>query len=120
MDDQELLQEIFSEIDDSVPLRFVNNGNDLLSFLSGQRDDSLPSLIVMDYNMPGMNGAELLREIKEIPRYDGIPRIIWSTSRSETFRNKCFALGVTDYMIKPSTVKELTEIATQMLSFCKD
>jgi CheY-like chemotaxis protein len=119
LDDQELLKEIFSGIDDALPLVFVNNGNQMLNFLKEQTKDRLPSLIVIDYNMPGMNGAEILRELKAINRYNDIPRIIWSTSRSETFRNSCLALGATDYMIKPSTVSELTDIAHQMLSFCK-
>ncbi len=119
LDDQEILQEIFSKMDNSVPLVFVNNGNGVLDLLNTLEADHLPNLIVLDYNMPGMNAAEILRELMNYPGYRDIPRIIWSTSTSETFKKTCLELGATDYVVKPSNINELTEIANYMLSFCK-
>jgi len=76
-------------------------------------------LVITDYNMPGMNAAEILRELMNYPRYADIPRIIWSTSASETFKKKCLELGATSYQVKPATIHGLTEVATYMLSFCR-
>lgn len=117
-DDQELLKEVFAAIDNSFILLFVNNGQEVLSALEKLKDDQLPCLIVLDYNMPGMNGEEILREIGKNNRYDKIPRIVWSTSGSEKFKQNCLSHGAHDYVIKPSSYTELEKIARYMLSQC--
>ena len=91
-DDQEMLTEVFSVIDKSFILFFVNNGSEVLSALHKLKDQQLPCLIVLDYNMPGLNGAEILKEIGSNPRYQKIPKIVWSTSSSEQFKKTCITL----------------------------
>lgn len=117
-DDQEMLKEVFSSIDSSFILFFVNNGGEILSALGKLRNDQMPCLIVLDYNMPGLNGADILRELGSNERYKQIPRIVWSTSASEKFRKLCLELGATDYVIKPNNVNDLEKIARYMLSVC--
>ena len=117
-DDQEMLKEVFSSIDSSFILFFVNNGGEILSALGKLRDDQMPCLIVLDYNMPGLNGADILKELGTNERYKHIPRIVWSTSASEKFRKLCLELGAVDYVIKPNNVPELEKIARYMLSVC--
>ena len=118
IDDQEFLKEIFSAVDNSFVLKFVNNGNKMLSYMEDLPDSHLPCLIVMDYNMPELNGAEILQELKKNKTYSHIPKIIWSTSNSEMYRNICLDLGANDYVIKPSNVREMEEVVKYMLSFC--
>lgn len=117
-DDQEMLREVFSTIDEHFHLTFVETGEQVFSFLDRLRDDQLPCLIVLDYNMPGLNGADILKELNANERYANIPRIIWSTSGREQFRSKCLELGASDYVIKPSNIKSLEEVARYMLSVC--
>jgi CheY-like chemotaxis protein len=117
-DDHEMLKEIFSSIDTSFVLFFVNNGKEVLSALEKFKDGHMPCLIVLDYNMPGLNGADILLELKDNARYKDIPKVVWSTSGSEKFRNVCMELGAMDYVIKPSSVKDLEKIARYMLSLC--
>jgi CheY-like chemotaxis protein len=116
-DDQEMLTEVFSSIDKSFILLFVNNGKEVLSALE-KLHDKMPCLIVLDYNMPGLNGAEILEEIANNERYRDIPKIVWSTSGSEKFKLMCLELGAMDYVIKPSNHKDLEKIARYMLSVC--
>jgi CheY-like chemotaxis protein len=118
IDDQELLNEVFASVDGSFRLLFANTGEQVLSALSKLNDGQLPCLIVLDYNMPVLNGADILKELNNGSRYADIPRIIWSTSRSETFKNACLELGATDYIIKPSSSKEMEDIVRYMLSVC--
>jgi CheY-like chemotaxis protein len=118
LDDEELLTEIFNSVDKSFAQKFFNNGQKLLNHLKEIGDHELPCLILLDYNMPEMNAAELLREIKNDSRYDHIPKVIWSTSKSNLYRDISLELNATDYIIKPSNVKELTEAVRHMLSFC--
>ena len=117
-DDQEMLKEVFTSIDISFVLFFVNNGKEVLSALEKLKDDQMPCLIVLDYNMPGLNGADILRELGTNERYKNIPKVVWSTSGSEKFRNVCLELGAVDYVIKPNNVKGIEEVARYMLSLC--
>jgi len=117
-DDQEMLKEVFASIDQSFILFFVNNGGEVFSALEKLRDDQMPCLIVLDYNMPGPSGADILRELGTKDRYKNIPKIIWSTSGSEKFRSSCLELGAADYIIKPTNVDDLEKAARYMLSMC--
>ena len=117
-DDREMLTEVFSSIDKSFILLFVNNGKEVLSALEKLRDDQMPCLIVLDYNMPGLNGSEILEEVGQNERYKNIPKIVWSTSGSDKFKKLCLELGAADYVIKPSNHSDLEKIARYMLSFC--
>jgi len=117
-DDQEMLKEVFASIDQSFILFFVNNGSEVFSALEKLRDDQMPCLIVLDYNMPGPSGADILRELGTKERYKNIPKIIWSTSGSEKFRSICLELGAVDYIIKPTSIDDLEKAAHYMLSVC--
>ena len=118
IDDQEFLKETFGVVDDSFNVEFSNNGNNMINDLQKLEDNLLPCLIVMDYNMPGLNGAEILEHLKRDKRYFHIPKVIWSTSNSEMYRNICLELGANDYLIKPSNVREMVDTVKYMLSFC--
>lgn len=117
-DDQEMLKDVFSDIDNSFILFFVNNGREVLSALEKLDDDQMPCLIVLDYNMPELNGADILKEIGTNERYKNIPKIVWSTSDSNKFKKICLELGAADYVIKPSNIMGLEKIARHMLSIC--
>lgn len=118
IDDEELLKELFSSLDSSLSLVFVNNGKQVIDFLYELPDDRLPALIILDYNMPGLNGADILRELQKQARFINIPKIIWSTSQTESYKIKCLDLGAADYIIKPSRVNDLVNTIKYMISFC--
>jgi CheY-like chemotaxis protein len=118
IDDEELLKELFSSVDDSFELTFINNGRHLLERLETLSDDQLPCLLILDYNMPELNGADILESLNARKRYAHIPKIIWSTSGTETYRKKCLDLGAEDYIIKPSRVSDLVEAIKYMISYC--
>ena len=117
-DDQEMLKDVFTSIDTAFILFFVNNGSEILSALEKLKNDQMPCLIVLDYNMPGLSGADILRELSTNERYKNIPKVVWSTSGSEKFRAVCLELGAVDYVIKPTNVDGLEKVARYMLSLC--
>jgi CheY-like chemotaxis protein len=119
LDDQDLLKDVFASIGSDIRLSFVDSGKQVLTLLDRLEDNQLPSLIVLDYNMPGQNGAEILKELNDRNRFSHIPKIIWSTSRSDTFRNKCLEMGAADYIIKPTNVNDLEIVVKYMVSVCK-
>lgn len=118
IDDQEILQEVFTDIDDSYGLKFINNGRKLLGFLETLTTDNLPCLIILDYNMPELNGEDLFKKLKQYKHLDNTPKILWSTSSVSANKAKCVELGVSDFLVKPSTINKLEEIVRYMLSFC--
>ena len=118
LDDEELLKELFSSVDPSFELTFINNGRQLIEHLGTLSDNQLPCLIILDYNMPEQNGADILENLNTNHRYADVPKIIWSTSGTETYRKKCLDLGAEDYIIKPSRVSELILAIKQMISYC--
>lgn len=119
LDDQELFREIFSSVVNGLEFQFVDNGARVIEYLANCSAERLPSLILLDYNMPEMSGADILRLLKSNTRYREIPTVIWSTSGSHVYRKKCLEGGAADYIIKPSNVNELKEVATRILSLSR-
>lgn len=76
-----------------------------LTFMSDIKD--LPSLIIMDYNMPKRNGCQVLLEIKDNMGTKDIPVVMYSTGMSEVLKNQLLAAGALDCFDKPWTRNEL-------------
>ena len=117
-EDLELLSEVILQVQADIRLHMVNNGSMVMDFLEKASDNDLPSLIVLDYNMPNMNGAEVLEQLWNNPRYQKIPKIIWSTSNNSSYIKECMEKGATSYFVKPATHKNLKEQAEQMVRMC--
>lgn len=117
-DDEDFLKELFSDIDSSFSLQFIGNGRKLITTLEQIPADQLPCLLVLDYNMPELNGAEILKILQQNTRYARLPKIIWSTSGSDVYKKRCLELGANEYIIKPSNVNDLADIIRHMLSIC--
>lgn len=115
LDDQELLGSAFHTIDNLLHLEFMHNGNKLILYLETLADEELPSLIILDYNMPELNGVDILKILRTKERYKAIPKIVWSTSSSSLFRNLSLELGATDYIVKPSDFASFGRIAARLL-----
>ena len=81
-------------------LVYVANGQEAISYMD-HAPESLPSLVILDLNMPKMNGKETLRYLKKHPRYAQIPVIILSTSENKKEMEYCTAQGAVSYFVKP-------------------
>lgn len=92
-------------------LQFAENGEAAIDLLNDLSPGELPALIVMDLNMPRMNGRETLTFLKEHPVYQSIPVIIYSTSINDIERIRCKEIGAAAYIIKPTTFSECQEIS---------
>lgn len=110
-EDQFLMREAFSDNGIGDSLRFADNGESAIEFLDQLSPDELPALIVMDLNMPRMNGRETLSFLKQHPVYHRIPVIIYSTSINDIERIKCKEIGAAAYLTKPTTFTECQQIA---------
>ena len=115
LDDQELLKEAFLEIDPAIQFYSFSSGKKILSQLENL--NIVPDLVILDYNIPEMNGAEILQHINKKEQYQSIVKIVWSTSNSPFYENACLALGAKAYFVKPSTLSGLSQLAKVMLSY---
>ena len=113
-----MLDDAFAALDPDINLISFTSGIKFIEALEKTADEALPCLIILDYNIPEINGAEILRQLGQRDRYDHIAKIIWSTSGSEKFRSSCLDLGAKDYVIKPSTVSGIKELAENFLRMC--
>jgi CheY-like chemotaxis protein len=117
-DDREFLMEIISQIDGSFKIDTVVNGQQVLQYLDQCEQSDLPCLIILDYKMPFLNGAEVLEKMKAGTLYAAIPKVVWSTSTDKELVNRCIRAGAVNYFPKPSKTSEMKVIARQMLDIC--
>jgi CheY-like chemotaxis protein len=112
-DDRMLAQEAWEENRLDNPLYFVEDGEQLMDYLyrRGQyahlTDEHLPSLILLDLNMPKKDGREALKEIKADPTLRRIPVVVLTTSKAEEDIFRTYDLGVNSYITKPVTFEGL-------------
>jgi CheY-like chemotaxis protein len=118
LDDQEFLHEALLAINPRINLVSFTSGLRFMNHIDDMEDHLLPNLIVLDYNIPEINGAEILELLKKNERYFPIPKIVWSTSDSHLYRQNCISYGAKAYLVKPSSIDGIRQIAEEMLSFC--
>jgi len=118
VDDQELLVEAFEAHAAEVTVETATNGKKAVTHLDGLTRAELPCLIVLDYNLPEADGAQVLEMLCSNPRYSTIPIVMWSTSNSPMYRQTCLDLGAKAFFVKPNDIKGIQELADEMLSFC--
>lgn len=97
----------------SVTLHHVKNGNEALGFLRRIGADYLqaprPSLILLDLNLPGRSGHEILQELKSDSALRGIPVVVLSTSEADRDVAKAYQMGANSFVSKPMEVEEFTQ-----------
>lgn len=116
-DDQSFIRDAFAYVNANVQLKILDSGIELLQHLKILSDDDLPSLIVLDYNMPKQNGAETLQLLLENDRYKNIPKIMLSTSYYKVHIDKCIQIGANGYLIKPDNLFSWKQVALNMLDY---
>jgi CheY-like chemotaxis protein len=91
------------------PVYTAGNGEEALELLRDEKTDK-PGIILLDLNMPRMNGVEFLRVIKNDASLKRIPVVVLTTSKEEEDKVESFSLGVAGYMIKPVDYIKFVEI----------
>lgn len=115
-EDQMLVKEALTESRLANELHFVNNGEELLDYLNRRnayvhlKDTDLPGLILLDLNMPKIDGREALAIIKSDKKLKSIPICILTTSRAEEDIIQTYDLGVNSYIRKPVSFESLVDI----------
>ncbi|MDB5205301.1 MAG: hypothetical protein JWR72_376 [Flavisolibacter sp.] len=113
-DDKVWVAEACKAVDSDLKISFVDNGRQVLNFLEHLTDQQLPCLIVLDLNMPELDGRQTLQKLKEHPAYRQIPVAIVSTSSNTIDREVCQRFGASLFLIKPVMYGEWESIIRQL------
>ena len=112
-DDRAIIKEAFEANEFSGTVSFVSDGQELLEKLSSH----IPHIILLDLNMPKIDGRTALKTIRSVEKYRKIPVIILSTSASDHDINSCYYLGCNCYIIKPGSFKALTNAMQSVTNY---
>ncbi|APY08082.1 response regulator [Winogradskyella sp. J14-2] len=93
----------------------ANNGEEALQLL--EKKDSLPDIILLDLNMPKINGIEFLKILKTDERLKYIPTIILTTSSNQRDLLECFRVGIAGYILKPLKYEEYVSKIENLLAY---
>ncbi|TCJ14383.1 response regulator [Flaviaesturariibacter flavus] len=112
-DDRSWVSEACRIVGSSLELHFVENGRQVLDFLK-KPGAPQPALIVLDLNMPEMDGRQTLQQLKNSPELRHIPVAIVTTSNNKLDRDVCKRLGAAIYLTKPDTHSEWQSVIRQL------
>ena len=116
LEDCQMIREALSESRLLNDVHFLHDGEQLLSFLYEKHQSSkpernlLPGLILLDLNMPKMDGREVLKELKKHPHLLQIPIIVLTTSQAEEDIARSYNLGANSFITKPIEFEQLVQV----------
>jgi len=122
-DDQALLRDAFAEVEQSGDLRFVEDGEELLDYLRGKgRFDAggsapSPALVIVDLNMPRVNGREAIVEIRSDEALRSLPIVVMTTSSAPDDIRMAYAAGANSYIVKPVSFHDLVLTLIELQSY---
>jgi CheY-like chemotaxis protein len=118
-DDRELAREALAESRVLNDLHAVNDGAELLDYVRREgtytaENAPRPDLILLDLNMPKIDGREALEALKKDPKLRSIPVVILTTSRAEEDIVRSYDLGANSFISKPVTFAGLVEVMREL------
>ncbi|WP_442265902.1 response regulator [Tenacibaculum sp. ZS6-P6] len=106
---------ILSKIESKHRVIEANNGEEALKKLEDK--DNLPNIILLDLNMPKINGIEFLKILKNDDILKYIPTIILTTSTNQKDMLECYKIGIAGYMVKPLKYEDYQNKLIKVLSY---
>jgi CheY-like chemotaxis protein len=118
-----LTLDAFREADLSININVANSGQEALDYLFGRGkymdrlSFPLPDIILLDLNMPGIDGFEVLRQIKKTDLVRRIPVIILTSSGEDGDRRLSYDIGANSYLLKPVSYDGFTEVIKKISDY---
>ncbi len=119
-DDIDLVVESFKKFSRNVEVYTFENGAELLSFAEGSdTDETRPCLVILDINMPMVNGKQTLLKLKKLEAFRKVPVILFSTSSMSKDREFAEQNGA-GFITKPLNIQQMENIIEQFIDLCTD
>ncbi|TLV03414.1 response regulator [Dyadobacter luticola] len=116
-DDRLMMGDAIRGVVENINIVEVASGTELFQHLDENPSSDSSRLILIDMNMPRMNGLELLAILKGEPKCSTIPVIMLSTTSNLQLVNRAYELGINAFLVKPTMMAEFEWMA-QMINFC--
>jgi CheY-like chemotaxis protein len=119
-DDIELVEEAFRHFAHNVEVHTFQNGSHALSYLKNlSEDDPSPCLIILDINMPVLNGKETLVRLRQLEKYEQVPVVLFTTSSMPL--DKVFAQHYNaGFVTKPLGFEQMKIITKEFINHCTE
>lgn len=110
--DLDLTLRAFNKKKFSNTIQIARDGEEALAFFARwEAGDRLPAVILLDINLPKVNGLEVLQKLKEHPVFRRIPVVVLTSSRENSDLKTAYDLGVNSYIEKPVSFSKFIEVA---------
>jgi CheY-like chemotaxis protein len=116
-DDLELITGFFKQYNRNINVLEFKDGKEVLKFLDDFALNATPLLIVLDINMPRLNGKETLAAIRKHPKYQYIPVVVYTTSMNDADEDYCRRLGAS-WVSKSTSIEGVKQVAKVLAEFC--
>ena len=119
-DDRLFIKLAFEQSNQKHRIMFVADGEDLHHYLNleepytSRANAPYPDLILLDLNMPNMDGREALRQLKAHPKHCSIPVIMLSTSQNTSDIDLCYQMGANSFIVKPNLFDDFAKIVKML------
>lgn len=121
--DVELTLDAFREAQLGNTIHVCGTGIDALDYVLGRGPYTdrtvhpLPDLVLLDLKLPGLDGIEVLRQIKATPMIKRIPVVILTSSHEPADREACYDLGVNSYLVKPVSFENFLDVVREISGY---
>jgi CheY-like chemotaxis protein len=115
LDDQLLISDAFTHSGQPCELAFADNGKCALDLM--KNSEYKPELIILDLNMPVMNGFDVLKYLRTNGQLARIPVVVFTTSSETASVEKSYDLGANSYVVKPKTFPQLETLVADLFKY---
>ena len=121
--DVELIIDAFKEARLKNRIQVARNGKEALEFLFGEGEFAdrshypLPDIVLLDLKMPGIDGHQVLKRIKETEKLKRLPVIILTSSRDEGDRAMSYDNGANSYLVKPVSFDDFLDVVKKVSDY---
>jgi CheY-like chemotaxis protein len=122
-DDFKILQRLMQRMAVRNPIYRCTNGDEVLDFLyqeGSYKDNDIapkPSVILLDLNLPGIDGRDVLERLKQDKTFQEIPIVIFTTSANPKDVEFCYRKGANGYLVKPMDADELQKTVRAFVDY---
>jgi CheY-like chemotaxis protein len=120
-DDRDIFSQAVKGVSPEVNVVFAENGVQALDYLQAtlNSDARLPCLMVLDINMPVLDGKETYQRVQKDERLQSLPVIVFTSSQRPADKQLFNSMGV-ELIVKPSDMVYMNSLANRFVGFCKD
>ncbi|MBD2757660.1 response regulator [Spirosoma validum] len=120
--DADIFSRLIRKMDRPITYTVINSGSEAVDYLAGQgrystQSNELPKLVLMDLNLNGLSGFEVIQQARSIDRTRFVPIVAFSTSDSPHDIQSAYKAGVNAYVVKPGSYQATGSVIGKLCDF---